>query len=434
MSDKSNKIKATINATKSRRKIKRCRTISLKIQANKLNLIQSNHLFMLFVEAKWLYNHILSDIKQFSSESYLKSLTHIPVKYQDNTINQPINFLSSQMKQAIATQLKSNLSALSALKKKGFKVGKLKFKKSLNSINLKQYLITHRFYFNSNRLSIQGMKKSMKINGLDQLKTLASKFPDLEIANAKLLKVDQDYFLNLTLYHTDSDKLDEVLGIDFGISEQLTLSSCLGFKYQIKESKQIKKLQRRLARKYGNKKKNNKSKNFYKTLKKLRKEHRKVSNKRRNINNQIFGFIDRYKYIAIQDEMIKSWYTNKIFGKKIQYTGIGAIKAKIKNLGSTRVSVIDKKEATTKECFKCGNRKEITLNERKYKCDNCGINIKRDINSSFNMIKLSKFSPEQRKAMPLDGNSTILKNLRAIDGLSVRVHQLNEEALRFIYE
>lgn len=80
----------------------------------------------------------------------------------------------------------------------------------------------------------------MKINGQINLKLWLLSF-DLEIANAKLLKVDQDYFfLNLTLYHTDSDKLDEVLGIDFGISEQLTLSSCLGFKYQIKESNKLK--------------------------------------------------------------------------------------------------------------------------------------------------------------------------------------------------
>ena len=60
---KNTQIKATLKATKQRRALKRCRTINLKIQKNKLNKQQLEHLFMLFIEAKWIYNHILNDIK-----------------------------------------------------------------------------------------------------------------------------------------------------------------------------------------------------------------------------------------------------------------------------------------------------------------------------------------------------------------------------------
>ena len=60
---KNTQIKATLRATKERRSSKRCRTINLKIQKNKLNKEQLEHLFMLFIEAKWIYNHILNDIK-----------------------------------------------------------------------------------------------------------------------------------------------------------------------------------------------------------------------------------------------------------------------------------------------------------------------------------------------------------------------------------
>ena len=117
---------------------------------------------MLFIEAKWIYNHILNDIKNRANDSYVKSLKQIEVHHQDKVEIKPLKFISSQMKQAIATQVKSNLIALSKLKKKGHKVGKLKFKSFVNSINLKQYKITHRIDFKSKKISIQGIKKILK--------------------------------------------------------------------------------------------------------------------------------------------------------------------------------------------------------------------------------------------------------------------------------
>lgn len=431
---KNTQIKATLKATKQRRALKRCRTINLKIQKNKLNKQQLEHLFMLFVEAKWIYNHILNDIKNRANDTYVKSLKQIEVPCQDKVEIKPLKFISSQMKQAVVTQVKSNLSGLSELKKKGHKVGKLKFKSFVNSINLKQYKITHRIDFESNKISIQGIKKDIKVNGLNQIKEFASKFPDLEIANAKLLKINDDYYLNLTIYHSDIEKKNETIGIDMGIKEQITLSNGVGFTYNIKESKQLKKLQRRLSKKKGSKKSDKKSNNFYKTLSKLKKEYKKVSNKRTNINNHIFGLIESYKFISMQDEMIKSWHQHKLFGKKIQYSGLGAIKSKIKNLESHRINLLSKSLPTTKGCSNCGSIKNMTLNDRVYICPECNIKIPRDLNSTFNMIKLSKFSVEHRKTMPLEDKSSALKNLRNVDGLSVRLYPLNEEARRFIYE
>ena len=425
---KNTQIKATLEATKQRRSLKRCRTINLKIQKNKLNKEQLEHLFMLFIEAKWIYNHILNDIKNRANDTYVKSLKQIEVPYQDKVEIKPLKFISSQMKQAVATQVKSNLSRLSELKKKGHKVGKLKFKSFVNSINLKQYKITHRIDFKSNKISIQGIKKNIKVNGLNQIKEFASKFPDLEIANAKLLKINDDYYLNLTIYHTDIEKKNEIIGIDMGIKEQITLSNGVGFSYNIKESKQLKKLQRRLSKKKGSKKSDKKSNNFYKTLSKLKKEYKKVSNKRTNISNHIFGLIESYKFISMQDEMIKSWHQHKIFGKKIQYSGLGAIKSKIKNLESHRINILSKSLPTTKGCSNCGSIKNMTLNDRVYICPECNIKIPRDLNSTFNMIKLSKFSVEHRKTMPLEDKSSALKNLRNVDALSVRLYPLNEEA------
>ena len=95
-----------------------------------------------------------------------------------------------------------------------------------------------------------------------------------------------------------------------------------------------------------------------------------------------------------------------------------------------------------KSCSNCGSIKNMTLNDRVYICSECNIKIPRDLNSTFNMIKLScnpipfpewisaKFSAEHRKTMPLEDKSSALINLRNVAGLSVRLYPLNEEARR----
>jgi transposase len=383
---------------------------------------------MLFVEAKWLYNDILNDIKNRANDTYAKKVKYVTVKTQKKDELRRLKFLSSQMKQSVSTQVKNNLQLLSKIKQKNNKISKLKYKSFINSINLKQFGNTFKIDLEKSKISIQGLKKLIKVNGLNQIEKLALKYNDLEIANAKLLKVDNDYFLNITIYHTDECKLDEILAVDMGIKEQITLSNNIGFQYCINESIKLKKLQKSLSRKKGAKKNEIKSKNFKKNLSLLNKEYRKTINKKINIINHIFYTINQYKYIVIQDEQIKAWYQNKFFSKKIHNTSLGAIKSKIKNLESHRIDILNKFLPTTQMCSCCGKKQHISLNERIYNCPNCNTKLQRDINSTFNMINFSKFSAEHRKTMPLERKSSIFKKLQKVAYLKVRLHSLKEEA------
>jgi len=66
---------------------------------------------------------------------------------------------------------------------------------------------------------------------------------------------------------------------------------------------------------------------------------------------------------------------------------------------------VDRYEATTKTCSRCGNKKEdITLSDRTYKCENCGLVIDRDLNSAINILKigLSKVEKTTIKNLPTD--------------------------------
>lgn len=69
--EKKDKIKATLQETKLRRQLQICKVIELKLDLSHLNKEEKEKLKMYFVEAKWLYNHILNqeDVFNLLSES-----------------------------------------------------------------------------------------------------------------------------------------------------------------------------------------------------------------------------------------------------------------------------------------------------------------------------------------------------------------------------
>jgi len=107
--------------------------------------------------------------------------------------------------------------------------------------------------------------------------------------------------------------------------------------------------------------------------------------------------------VLIQEEQIKNWHSG-LFGKQIQNTGIGGIISMLKQNIETLIPV-DKYEATTKVCSRCGNKKEdIALSDRTYKCEKCGLVIDRDLNSAINILKigLQKVEKTTIKNLPTD--------------------------------
>lgn len=127
-------IRDTLKKTKEQRKTQICRQYELKIDKSHLNKQTLKHLKSLFLEAKWLYNHVLASGNIFETDSKIDA-----VKVKDHFETREIKHLSSQMKQEIIEQMKDNIRGLSKLKKNGQKVGHLKFKSDVNSVSLKQY-------------------------------------------------------------------------------------------------------------------------------------------------------------------------------------------------------------------------------------------------------------------------------------------------------
>lgn len=177
-------------------------------------------------------------------------------------------------------------------------------------------------------------------------------------------------------------EIQEKIGIDMGIKNNLTLSNGLIFNASVQETDRLKKLQQQLVKKKKG------SKNRNKHIKRLRVEYQKITNLKNELSNKIFNELNKYKLIVIQDEMLSGWQAG-LFGKQIQHSILGRIKTKIKEkaLRDKRFVIISKKYKTTQICSKCGKIHKMNLSDREYICK-CGNDIDRDLNSAINILKI----------------------------------------------
>jgi len=370
---KKKKIQKTLKLTKERRHSMTCKVIECKIVSNSLSRLIQKQLNKLFLEAKWFYNSIIAskDISKFNTK-----IDNVSVKVKDSFEQRNLEQISAQIKQGIHTRVFSAMSTLKALKSKGHKIGKLKFKSEICSIPLKQHTQTFTILRNSKKIKIQGIKKPLKVNGLNQLPK------NYEIANANLVRVGKDYYVKITIYvpREKNNPPNKSIGIDFGCESQLTLSNGEKIKFQIPISDRVKKLDQKLAKaKKG-------SKNRYKILAKREKAYNDISNKRKEIKNQIVNkLVKNYRVVSFQDENLQSWKSSG-HGKKIQFSAIRGIISALQRKAVTPI-VVNKYYPSTQICSKCGNKQKLDQTIRTYICPDCGLVIDRDTNAAINIEK-----------------------------------------------
>ncbi|KKM89215.1 hypothetical protein LCGC14_1250850 [marine sediment metagenome] len=378
--------------TKKKRQSQQCKVYEIKVDKSKLSKNSLHHLNMVFVEAKWLYNHVLTqeDITKIDT-----TILTVPVKVKDGFQKRAFKHISAQMKQSVKDRTFINIIALSTLKKRGHKVGRLKFKSELNSVPLKQYGHTYSINRVTNTVKLQKLKRPIKVRGLGQIPL------NSEIANAMLVKRSSNYYFQITTYSTKEEKVmpNKSIGIDFGCETQLTLSSGMKMEYVVPVSDRIKKLDRKIM-KNDRKRSNNKKKDQVKRVK----AYQKVVNKKKDKKNKIVHYlVNNFKYICFQDENIKGWQASG-HGKKIQNTAIGGIISDLKKKSRTPL-VVSKWFPSTQLCPDCGHKYKPSLDERVYHCSACSYENDRDVKSAIMIERegLKNLLPtDRRKVTPED--------------------------------
>ena len=382
--EKNAQIKATLLATKERRKTQKCFVFSTKINHRKLNKLQKEQLQMLFIESKWIYNDIINHLQDNELSTWDDKKKSVMTKQKDGSfVEKPLCYIKASMMQAMRDEVRDSLNALSAKKKKGYKVGKLKFKSSCNSIPLRQFGNTHRIKSLS-KVGVTGISGNFNVHGLEQF----ADNPNAEIANAKLLKKPDGYYIHWTVYIFKNklpviQRNDEVIGIDFGCGTSFTFSDGHKEDFKLKEPECLKKLQKSLARKrkYETNKKHS---NQYKSVqRKLEREYQHLANIKNDKTNKLCHRLQTYKQVVIQDENLRGWHKGG-HGKAVQHSILGRVKKKLKTMDN--VHILSRFAPTTKLCFHCGKKHDdIKLRDRVFRCD-CGVCMDRDIHAAQCMV------------------------------------------------
>ena len=424
---KNAKIKETYALTRERRMSQIPLTFRMKVRNEKRNKRVGvfDFLKMCFVEGKWIWNSIIAqtdrklgaDARKLSSftQKEFKSVTH---KDRDNNdVTSEVTHLGSSMRDAVIESAKRAVKGLSTKKKNNAKkkkvrktdrVGHLKFKSEITSINLKQYGITHQIS-GPNSYHIQGFDKDIRVAGMRQLRHLEKIGIEYELASAVLQQEAGDCYILQTVYVDRQRWLEykesrnaykhDRNSIDMGCLKTATDAFGNVYNCQIEESERLKRLQRKSTRQlaaagmdFSQKKEDRKrvkrSNNWYKTQRQIKKEYAKMDRQKEHKAIEItHTLLSENREIVMQDENLKGWKANG-HGKKVQHGVLGRVKRRL--MASPRVHVINRWVPTTKLCTSCGRmHDDIKEEDRKFICLHCGHNDgERDTHSAKDMLWL----------------------------------------------
>jgi putative transposase len=364
--------------TRNRRKMMEIKTYELKIQNNKLSTVQNDKLYSYFQQAKWLKNDIIASGNPFTYDYKTKQVTvrWLENKQEKSDIREIT--LPSCVKQLLLDNIKMDIYTLAKCKRKGIKVGKLKFKKEVTTIFLRQYGIRHSWCFGKkNKVRIAGLGY-VSVNGMDQITKDIKEF-----GPAKLIRKPDGFYIQVTCW---KEKIEvrqttiepkDIVGIDFGIKDNIVLSTGEKLDFNVPIPKSLKRLQRKCS------KSKKKSKNRRKLQHKIRQQFQKITNKKNDKTNKFISKMkSTYKRIFIQDENIVAWQES-FFGLQIFQSCLGRIKSGLKKLNTT--TMIGMYEPTTQLCPMCGLLNKHNLSQRQYNCS-CGFSEDRDIKSAKTVV------------------------------------------------
>ena len=185
-----------------------------------------------------------------------------------------------------------------------------------------------------------------------------------------------------------------IVGVDLGIKSMMVLSDGTVFenpKALRNNLKSLKRLQRGLTRKVKG------SKNRKKQQMKLARKHYRVACIRKNAIHQATAIIVK-KYDKIVMETLRPANMVKChnIAQSIKDASFGAISRQLAYKASWANRELVKASQwfpSTKMCSNCGSIKnDLTLSQRTYNCEKCGLSIDRDLNAAINLANYSPTS------------------------------------------
>ena len=344
---------------------------------------------------RFVYNQMLA-LKQnvYNENKTNLGLTDLS-KYFHGTLlkNEQYAWLKEQNTKVMKQAIRQMLTAYDNFFKLDIGFPQFKSKKDNQSALFPLEAVSKNNTFETKHISLIKSLKNIKFRCSDKQFKRLQKYKG-NIRSATLSKTKSgNYFLSvLVLMNDDEFKqfqyTNDKVGIDLGIKDFVITSDGEVFEnkhfFKTSENK-IKKLQKQLSKKVKG------SNNRNKARVKLAKVYEHLTNQRLNyIHYVVNSLLTTYDYIFMEDLNVQGMLKNHHLSKAIQELGFYTFKNILKNkalLNNKLVIEVDRYYASSKTCNKCGYiYKGLTLNEREWKCPQCGEYHDRDLNAAINIL------------------------------------------------
>ena len=191
-----------------------------------------------------------------------------------------------------------------------------------------------------------------------------------------------------------------VVGVDLGVKTLATLSDGTEepnprhLRYCLKK---LKRLQRVVSRKRKG------SQNRKKAVCKLARLHRRVANQRANTLHQLTSRLAKTKsVVVIEDLNVSGMLKNHHLAQAIGDVGFSEFRRQLSYKAAwygCQVLVASRWEPTSKTCSGCGwVDDDLSLADRVFRCEHCGLVLDRDLNAAKNLAKLADSSSDSQNA------------------------------------
>ena len=190
-----------------------------------------------------------------------------------------------------------------------------------------------------------------------------------------------------------------VVGVDLGVENLATLSDgtvipnprALGTRL-----KALRKAQKALSRKSEGSVRREKARESVARL------YARVADVRADAMNKATTMIARtYGTVCIEDLNVAGMVKNHHLARSVSDAALGEFRRQLEYKAARNgavLCVVDRWYPSSKTCSNCGTVKaKLSLSERTYKCDNCGLTMDRDLNAAIN-IRVAGSAPETLNA------------------------------------
>lgn len=225
---------------------------------------------------------------------------------------------------------------------------------------------------------------------------------DIKVCLTTVSREHGQYYIAFTFERTNQKarrKGVSCVGIDLGVKHTAVIYDGRESKFfdlpttLLKSEQYVALCNQRLARTEKD------SKNHFKRVVQLQRAYAHVANIRKDFLAKLTTFlVSNYETIKVDDFSFKNYlketetsYAKHKAVKKVYEVAPFMLEAMLEYKCAERGNVllyVPKGTPTTKTCSSCGEKHEVSLDERTFVCPHCGASLDRDLNSAINVFNL----------------------------------------------